>query len=155
MCRPATTNIIGLKDVIDWLHWGSAPGCQDIQQTSAFRWSLQPAHRIYLVFWYSTIAMILWWIPQVSENFFKLCIAVARSRGFVPAPFSVVAVVILRKLIFIARTQTRPRPWSFKRKFAKISQSWKRPLQGPSHSFKCLLALSHLRHYQDTMLNRC
>ena len=31
--------------------------------------------------------------------------------------------------------------------YAKISQSWRRPLLGPSPGWKCLLTLSHLRHY--------
>ena len=35
-----------------------------------------------------------------------------------------------------------------------VVQSWRRPLLGPSPGWKHLLALSHLRHYEDTMLNR-
>ena len=36
---------------------------------------------------------------------------------------------------------------SYKRRFADISQSQRRPLLGPSPGWKHLLALSHLRHY--------
>ena len=35
-----------------------------------------------------------------------------------------------------------------------FSQSRRRPLLGPSPGWKWLLLLSHLRHYQDTVLNR-
>ena len=35
----------------------------------------------------------------------------------------------------------------------EVVQSQRRPLLGPSPSWKRLLALSHLRHYYDTMLN--
>ena len=35
------------------------------------------------------------------------------------------------------------------------SKSRRRPLLGPSPGWKRLLPLSHLRHYEDTMLNRC
>ena len=42
--------------------------------------------------------------------------------------------------------------------FAAISfhnwQSWRMSILGPSPGWKHLLAFSHLRHYQDTMLNR-
>ena len=33
------------------------------------------------------------------------------------------------------------------------SQSQRRPLLGPSPGWRHLVALSHLRHYKDTMLN--
>ena len=36
----------------------------------------------------------------------------------------------------------------------EVVQSRRWPLLGPSPGWKRLLALSHLRHYQDTMLNR-
>ena len=47
--------------------------------------------------------------------------------------------------------------YSWKRTFAKfeVSQSWRRPILGSSLGLKHLLAFSHLRIYQDTMLNRC
>ena len=35
----------------------------------------------------------------------------------------------------------------------RFSQSWRRLHQGPSPGRKGLLAFSHLRHYEDTMLN--
>ena len=38
-------------------------------------------------------------------------------------------------------------------KVRKDSRSWRRPLHRDGG--KCLLALSHLMHYKDTMLNRC